>query len=489
MLFNSYTFILLFLPVCLGGYQVIRGRYGLSAAYKWLTGMSLLFYAFEGFQYSLLVLATVVVNFSIAGRMRRNADGAGNTTPLLYAGIIFNLGLLSLFKYSGFIIENLNHLLGLHIAAPHIRLPPGISFYTFIQIAFLVDVAREGMRERSFPAYALFVTFFPHLIAGPILHHREMMPQFTRTAGRKSVAGDLDAGIAMFAIGLAKKVLLADTLAVYVSPVFLKAAAGGTPDAATAWLAVLAYCMQIYFDFSGYSDMAIALARMFGITFPQNFNSPYKSGSVIEFWRRWHITLSRFLKDYLYIPLGGNRRGVLMRCRNLLLTMLLGGLWHGAGWNFIIWGGLHGLYLVVNNVWRALATRAPGMPDPFRFRLVSVPLTFGCVAVAWVFFRAGDVETAVRVLRGMAGLGGGFSAHPSGSVPEVLAISLAIAFFLPNTQQIMVSCASVLERVEPAAALFPRWRPTAQAALATGLLLATALMGMTSVSEFIYFRF
>src|SRR6202049_52948 len=346
MLFSSYTFLFQFLPATALAFAAAR-LHSPRAGIMVLAGASLVFYGAWRPIYLLLLLASIAVNFSLGLRMedplRRRAIGT--------FGVVLNLALLCYFKYTNFIFDSVNTLTGALLPFFNIILPLGISFFTFQQIAYLVDVMRGAKVERDIVSYTLFVSFFPHLIAGPLVHHAEMIPQFKRgRTGRSSVLAAR--GLAIFAAGLFKKVVIADNLAQFVSPVFAHLDAGGGVTTSWAWLATLAYTLQIYFDFSGYSEMAIGLALLFGIRLPVNFRSPYQATSIIEFWRRWHITLSRFLRDYLYIPLGGNRLGEQRRYLNLLLTMLLGGLWHGAGWNYLIWGGLHGIYLCTNHLWR-----------------------------------------------------------------------------------------------------------------------------------------
>src|SRR5580698_7168831 len=311
-------------------------------------GAALFFYGAWRPVYLVLLLASVAVNFGLGLRMedplRRRRIGT--------LGVALNLALLCYFKYTNFLFDSLTTLTGTPLPFVNVILPLGISFFTFQQIAYLVDVMRGARVERDIVSYTLFVSFFPHLIAGPLVHHAEMIPQFKRgRTGRSSVLAAR--GLAIFAAGLFKKVVIADNLAQFVSPVFAHLDAGGGVSTPWAWLATSAYTLQIYFDSSGYSDMAVGLALLFGIRLPVNFRSPYKATSIVDFWRRWHITLSRFLRDYLYIPLGGNRLGEIRRYLNLLVTMLLGGLWHGAGWNFLIWGGLHGFYLCINHLWQA----------------------------------------------------------------------------------------------------------------------------------------
>jgi alginate O-acetyltransferase complex protein AlgI len=397
----------------------------------------------------------------------------------------------------------LNTLTGAPLPFVNIILPLGISFFTFQQIAYLVDVMRGAKVERDIVSYTLFVSFFPHLIAGPLVHHAEMIPQFKRgRTGRSSVLAAR--GLAIFAAGLFKKVVIADNLAQFVSPVFAHLDAGGGVTTSWAWLATSAYTLQIYFDFSGYSDMAVGLALLFGIRLPVNFRSPYKATSIIDFWRRWHITLSRFLRDYLYIPLGGNRLGEIRRYLNLLVTMLLGGLWHGAGWNFLIWGGLHGLYLCVNHLWQAWRGDRASESGLFA-KAFSWAITFAAVVLAWVFFRAKTLDGAWQMLSSLFGFEAGSSAYASPGIlrlmdlpllvgePILLAIgaaavalALAIALGLPNVPQLF----GYREyRRAPERTSLLRWRPNAAWALVSALALAISLFGMWQRLEFLYFQF
>ena len=406
MLFNSIIFIFGFVPLVLLGFFALA-RIGHRLALAWLLLASLLFYGWWNPLWLPLMVASIAFNFCVGSALAGQA-GARRRRVWLVLGIGVNLALLLHFKYAGFLLDNLGALLGVQHAPAAQELPLGISFFTFTQIAFLVDVHQRKAADLSPLRYGLFVTYFPHLIAGPILHHRELMPQFARPDVVRFDASRLANGMTIFTLGLFKKVVLADRFAAFANPAF---GAAGTQDLSffACWGAALSYTLQLYFDFSGYSDMAIGLALMIGIQLPQNFHSPYKARNIADFWRRWHITLSRFLRDYLYIPLGGNRRGPVHRYRNLMLTMLLGGAWHGAGWTFIVWGGLHGVYLVLHSTWRALLLRhAPTAlgRDGLGLRLLAWALTFLAVVVAWVFFRAADMATALSLLRGMAGLNG-----------------------------------------------------------------------------------
>jgi D-alanyl-lipoteichoic acid acyltransferase DltB (MBOAT superfamily) len=515
MLFNSYTFIFLYLPVTLIGFFWISRSGRPNAAMTWLALASLFFYGWWDPRYVPLLVASIVFNYKLGMHLAR-LHGQPRARRVLLLGIAGDLALLGHFKYAGFFVANTNTLLGSSVPVPEIVLPLGISFFTFTQIAFLVDAYRGEAREYSFRNYTLFVTFFPHLIAGPILHHKEMMPQFARPGVYRLNPTDMAVGLTIFAMGLFKKVILADGIAVYVAPVFDAAAAGQPLTLVEAWGGALAYTLQLYFDFSGYSDMAIGLARFFGILMPLNFNSPYKATSVIEFWRRWHMTLSRFLRDYLYIPLGGNRKGPHRRYVNLMLTMLLGGLWHGAGWTFVLWGGMHGLYLAVNHAWRGLVHRlgvAPGATG-WVGRLVGTLLTFLAVVISWVFFRAGTPEAALAILQGMVGAQGYALTAPrfadidflglNGllqlfflelSPTELLTLAvgalLAWVWLAPNTQEVMARFRPGLETLPgdlPKPARLA-WHPHPLWATAGAVLGLAAILQLTGVSEFLYFQF
>jgi len=426
VLFNSYIFLFLFLPVVFVGFFQL-GKYSRSLAALWLFAASLFFYGWWNPAYVGLLLASVVFNYGIGIALSKE-HGRGHVvraTWVLRVGIAADLCILGYFKYANFFVQNLDSALNSGWRIETVVLPLGISFFTFTQIAFLVDAYRGEVKEANFVHYGLFVTYFPHLIAGPVLHHKEMMPQFAHPATYKVHWENLSVGLTLFAIGLFKKVVLADGVAPFVSPVFATAADGGMLTFVEAWGGALAYTFQLYFDFSGYSDMAIGLSRLFGVTLPLNFDSPYKSVNIIEFWRRWHITLSRFLRDYLYFALGGNRKGGIRRYVNLMVTMLLGGLWHGAGWTFVIWGGLHGLYLVMNHGWQQVR-KAFGQDvksSTWHGRLASMTLTFIVVVMAWVFFRAQNIDVALRILSGMAGFNG--LKLPDGLLPGYLVQPLA----------------------------------------------------------------
>jgi len=467
VLFNSYGFVFVFLPLVLLLYSVL-GRIHLRAAIAWLALASIGFYAWWDWRFVPLFLASIVFNFCTARAILSARDR--HRTRLLQGGLAVNLLALAWFKYANF-------LFGTHWDIP---LPIGISFFTFTQIAFLVDCWRGAAKEADPLRYTLFVSYFPHLVAGPVLHHKEMMPQFAAPENARLHAHNLALGMSIFVAGLAKKVLIADNLSPMVGPAF---AAGAVPQLTEAWLAVLAYTFQLYFDFSGYSDMAIGLSLLFGVRLPLNFNSPYKARNISEFWRRWHMTLSRFLRDYLYIPLGGNRSSKSRQKINLLVTMLLGGLWHGAGWTFVLWGGLHGLYLVIHHVWRERFPQA--QPRWWHW-----PLTFLLVLVAWVPFRAPDMAVTRGVLGGLAGLNGLGLPHQLGGegmrwlaldAPGlfVLPLAMLLAFHAPNTQELFAQDGAVRWR----------WQPTRRWALGCAAILTVCLFSMNRSTEFLYFQF
>jgi alginate O-acetyltransferase complex protein AlgI len=449
MLFNSYSFICLFLPITLAGFWLI-GRVAPKLVPLWLVAASLFFYGWWNPAYLALLLLSISANYLAGtaigqhvGKVQKISLADPNSWLIIIA-VGANLALLGYYKYANFFINNLNSVLNYDWAIGSVILPLGISFFTFTQIAFLVDVFQGKVKEYNFVNYCLFVTYFPHLIAGPVLHHQEMMPQFKRL-NTQHYQPEIAGGLTILAIGLAKKVLLADGIVNYATVIFEAVREHYPLTFAEAWLGALAYTLQLYFDFSGYSDMAIGISLLFGVTLPINFNSPYKAVNMIDFWRRWHITLSNFLRDYLYIPLGGNRHGEFRRYFNLLLTMLLGGLWHGAGWTFIVWGGLHGVYLVINHTWQGI--RKSWGHDLKQISLLgriwSTALTFIAVIIAWVFFRAETLTGAIEMLDRMfqlptssADLALNLIQAPSEAIVWIGTL-LVIVFFLPNTQEIM----------------------------------------------------
>ena len=519
MLFNSYEFIFAYLPITIAAFFAIA-RYSRSLAAIWLFAASLFFYGWWNPAYIALLVGSILFNFSIGSAISREYKRQADRKIkwFLFFGVASDLALLAYFKYANFFLTNTNELLGTdwHIAT--IILPLGISFFTFTQIAFLVDASRGYVKETNFIHYGLFVTYFPHLIAGPILHHKEMMPQFSLDKTYRFNWENISVGLTVFTIGLFKKTVLADGIAPFASPVFSAAADGATLTLIEAWCGVLAYTLQLYFDFSGYSDMAIGASRMLGIKLPINFNSPYKATSIIDFWRRWHLTLSRFLRDYLYFTLGGNKKGTIRRYLNLMTTMLLGGLWHGAGWTFVIWGGLHGLYLSINHAWRKvrltlIGDRAVGTIE----RFTGIVLTFFSVVVGWAFFRASDTTSALHILQAMAGSNGitipknwpwawsinaaleriGFNTElgipisnfdPNGTCLYWIVVLMTIACVMPNTQQFMASFAPALESATTLANR-PKWLPSMGWAITFGIAAAISVLHLSNVTEFLYFQF
>jgi D-alanyl-lipoteichoic acid acyltransferase DltB (MBOAT superfamily) len=516
MLFNSYIFIILFLPIVLTIFYLLGQINYPKIALSWLVAASLFFYAWWNPEYLILIVGSILFNYALGRIITAEKHRALHKTGLLL-GVTVNLALLGYYKYCGFFIENINTLFELGFNDLNIILPLAISFFTFQQIAYLVDSYRGIKTETSFLNYCLFVTFFPQLIAGPIVHHQEMMPQFKRKSIFRCNVNHLSVGITIFTIGLFKKVVLADHIAEFSTPGFEIADAGGKLTFFVAWSCVLAYAMQLYFDFSGYSDMAIGLARLFGILLPINFFSPYKATSIIDFWRRWHITLSRFLRDYLYIPLGGNRRGRINKNINLLITMLLGGLWHGAAWNFIIWGGLHGLYLMINNFWRSL--HKSSCKSHYFLQFCAWLLTFFAVLIAWVPFRAKTFTGAMSIWESMLGIHG-FSLpnlyfkklntlfgtgdyllalgvkfetlNLLNGMKEIIILMIIITLF-PNTHQFMSRYRPVLnsfqDQLKPNKLMLLQWRPHKLWAIGMAIVFIVSLYEISEVSEFLYFNF
>lgn len=509
MLFNSYPFIFLYLPIVFFGFFIISKR-SFKLAALWLAIASLFFYGWWNPKFILLLLASILFNYTF-GYLIGEEKYKKHSKKLLVFSITINLVLLGVYKYANFFIDSANTL-GANWNSLNIILPLGISFFTFTQIAFLVDVYSGIARERNFIHYLLFVTWFPHLIAGPVLHHKQMMPQFGQETTYKPNNDNISIGLTIFAIGLFKKVILADNFAPSANSVFDIVAHGGQPMLVESWIGTLAYTLQLYFDFSGYSDMAIGLSLMFNVKLPINFDSPYKSANIIDFWRRWHMTLSKFLADYLYIPLGGNRKGPIRRYVNLITVMLLGGLWHGAGWNFVLWGGLHGLYLMINHAWRGM-TGSVGISKHWLTHTFSIGLTFLAVMLAWIPFRATSLDETLSLWKGLVGLNG-FSLpimfeklltpYLGNQVQFLLPMSginiaqtsiwilagLIIIWCLPNTQRWLGKHSPVWnpKEIELIDSKFA-WRPIPIFAITTGLLFAISIIAFKKNSPFLYFQF
>ncbi|WP_319779028.1 MBOAT family O-acyltransferase [Maridesulfovibrio sp.] len=440
MLFNSLEFIFIFLPCALLAFYltayITKNGPLERLPYIVLLATSVAFYACWDYHYLWLIFFSVTANYFF-GKALCAISEKTKSKVVLSAALLMNLGLLGYYKYTDFFITNLNMAVGSNFNLQHIILPLGISFFTFTQIAFLVDIYRKELQTFTFLDYATTITFFPHLVAGPILFHHSMMPQL-----QKKVRFKLDeciTGLTIFCVGLGKKVLLADALGSYADPIFNAVALGFVPDAGEAWRAALCYSLQLYYDFSGYSDMAIGLALCLGLRIPLNFYSPYKAINIGDFWRRWHISLGVFLRNYLYIPLGGNRKGFSRKCVNLFIVMFLCGIWHGAGWTFVAWGALHGLFMIINSVWLRLKKIPEAVPQYLRTGCACF-LTFLCVVAGWVLFRADTIDSALVILNAMIGNGMETSERIRGGNSELaIVIGLLVAWLLPNVQQLFLS--------------------------------------------------
>ncbi|MDY7226220.1 MBOAT family O-acyltransferase [Hyalangium rubrum] len=510
MLFNSHVFLFAFLPLALLVYFGLGHRGHTRGALFSLMAASLVFYGWWSAGYVLLLVASLSFDYLLGARIARLAAvDKPRARRLLIVGLTIDLGLLAYFKYSGFLVENVQALLGTHWHYTPPVLPLAISFYTFQQVAYLVDCYRTAEREPSPLRYGLFVTFFPHEIAGPLVNHREMLPQFAEPDVARARTERITVGLICFFRGLFKKVAVADVVAQFANPVFAAAGRGEAIGLVDGWVGAVAYSLQLYFDFSGYSDMAIGLAWMFNIRLPLNFDTPYRSASIVEFWRRWHISLSRFLRDYLYVALGGNRKGRVRRYVNLMLTMVLGGLWHGAGWNFLLWGALHGSYLVLTHAWTAARERldlAPLGQEGRWTRPLSIAATYVAVVVAWVFFRAETLDGALGVLKGMAGL----SSHASSGLAfravwnddlssffraatktAILFAALPVVFLSTGLHRWMgpYNPALIGESAQPLPAIRWGWQPSPGQVLACAAMAAVAILRLSEVSEFIYYNF
>ena len=386
MLFNSYIFILVFLPVCICGYFFLNHLNCKKTAQAFLLGMSLWFYGYFNIRYLFIILASIIINYIVSVTLRRQKNGKLRKTAC-WAGIGFNIGLLFYFKYYDFFLENINRLFQTDFALKRVVLPLGISFFTFQQLSYIIDSYRGETAEYEFLEYASFVSFFPQLIAGPIVTHEELIPQFMDDTKKKFSWENFSKGLYLFALGMAKKVLIADMFGNAVNVGYGNI---GGLNSTEAVITMLAYTIQIYFDFSGYCDMAVGLGRMFNIALPINFDSPYKARTITEFWERWHKTLTRFFRKYIYIPLGGSRKGNMRTYINMLAVFLVSGLWHGANWTFVLWGFCHGLFSVITRSCKRIFDKLPSV----FCRL----LTFLFINVTWVIFRAGSLEEAALLL-------------------------------------------------------------------------------------------
>jgi alginate O-acetyltransferase complex protein AlgI len=518
MLFNSFPFLFVFLPITLLGYQ-IAGRLHRRGVVIWLGIASLAFYAYWHPPFLFVLGLSILINYAIACLVARRIPNRVNTRVWLALAIIANLGALCYFKYLFPILIFVNALTrGTHDWG-RVLLPLGISFFTFTQIAYLVDLQQGAAELQDFSSYLLFVTFFPHLIAGPILHHKSIMPQFTEDRDYRLNTSDLAVGFTWFILGLAKKVILADNFASFVDPVFT------APDHAsrlTGWIAILSYALQLYFDFSGYSDMALGLARMFSVQFPLNFASPYKASNIIDFWNRWHMTLTQYITSYVFTPIQklvrGRRqqRGLPVTRKILstpsgffqmiaiptLLTMGIAGVWHGAGLQFILYGALHGTYITSAHAWRIVRTNRPRLIPPWIGQplrhIFSVGLTFLAVIVSQVFFRSTSTSSAFLLLGKVFGVSritnptASLSGLPLLEALVFLAIGFAIVWGMPNTQQILSGFRPSLALADsdaiPSIITF-RWQPTLVWAMVLSLALLISVSHFQDPSTFLYFQF
>lgn len=521
MLFGSYIFIFCFLPVTLIGYFLFTRSQKYQHALSWLVLASLFFYGWWNPKYLLLLLLSISVNYWLGSILIRRSNLGKKNSIWLFFGVFLNLLFIGYFKYTYFLLSNLSDIISHPIAIEQIVLPLGISFFTFQKIAFLVDASRGEIKSCRFHDYCLFVTFFPQLIAGPIVQHKQIIPQLSNTKALRITSETLTIGLSIFFIGLFKKIALADTIAVYANAVFDAAAIGTQLSIWEAWCGAFAYALQLYFDFSGYSDMAIGLGYLFGIKLPINFNSPYQARSIIDFWRRWHMTLSTFLKDYLYIPLGGNQNGSFRRYLNLFLTMLIGGLWHGANWTFVLWGGLHGVYLILNHAWRWLCqAKRLNIGRSILFRYFAQIITLLAVVVAWVPFRAENISITKSMwsrmfsleaislphritekitflqdffrMHGIQKNGMFYNGIADWYVGCVLILFLLfITLWMPNTIQLMSKYAMLNNDISkmnvPKIKLY--WQPTLMWASAMAFMVLITIMLLSQESEFLYFQF
>ncbi|HQQ63100.1 MAG TPA: MBOAT family O-acyltransferase [Pseudomonadales bacterium] len=508
MLFNSYAFLLLFLPVACAGHHWLCRSNRREMALLWLNLCSLFFYAWWNPACLPLLLLSISGNFYLGKQLSRQ-QGSTYAKSLLALGISLNLAVLAYFKYTGFALENINAFLGTSFHAPDIVLPLAISFFTFNQIAYLVDAAEGMTEEYSFNHYTLFVSFFPHLLAGPIVHHRELIPQFFKLQDDALRQQQWAVGITAISFGLFKKVIFADATGYYADQVFRSPAEGNPLSMIDAWIGALTFNLHVYFDFSGYCDIAYGTALLFGIVLPQNFLSPFKAANIIDFWKNWHITLSRFITSYVYTPLIRNTPGGVVFSKAMLVTLVsmgIAGLWHGAGWTFIAYGLAHGSLLVINHCWRKVkpAKKLASIPA---FRIFSIVLTYTAVTLTMVLFRSPDLTTAIKIFNVMFNVDGFTLTHhlhqpvisdlcrqlkwdlsPMQKLLPVLLLLHAWIWFLPNLQQIMGNHPYALcnTRLAPTRLL---WQPNTFWSVCTALALTASVMALYETGVFLYFRF
>ena len=523
MLFNSYEFIFIFLPIVVTVFFVL-GRASRVWALRWVIAVSLFFYGWWRPWNVLIIAPSVLINFMLARLLQRlgKQGNRGASQVVLLVGIAFNVAFLGYFKYSNFLVGAINDAFGTQMVLAGVILPLGISFITFQKIAFLIDVQAGRVESFTLQDYCLFVLFFPQLIAGPIVHYREMMPQFHGVSCRFD-KDNVSVGLTLFAFGLFKKVFIADSIAPVVAPIYQQATSGAHIGLMSGWIAAIGFTLQIYFDFSGYTDMALGIARLFGVKLPPNFNSPLRASSIIDFWQRWHMTLTRFLTAYLYNPLalwltrrrvarghtgfGGRNKGpgafIELLMFPILLTMLVSGIWHGAGYTFIVWGVLHGVFLTINHAWRQMGPKL--WRDKVTYERFMHPagwvITFTCVVASMVIFRSANLKTATGVLQGMLGLHGiGFSGLRGGidvrlsRVAIWIAVPAFIALVCPNTLQILSPYEPALgwkPSPQDRAVVKPHvlWSPSLAWAIAVSIVVAIGILNLGGQSEFLYWQF
>jgi alginate O-acetyltransferase complex protein AlgI len=512
VLFNSIEFLCFFLPLVLGGFLLLQRTGSNRLVMLWLTCSSLFFYAWWNPAYVVLLLISASVNYGLGGMLARGGKGRGHA--LLLFGVLFNLGLLGYFKYTNFLMDNMRLLMDWSFNFEHIILPLAISFYTFQQITYLVDTRKGLTGPHGFLEYLLFVSFFPQLIAGPIVHHSEMLSQFTRLTEQSKTGNKLSIGFTILVIGLFKKVVIADSFALFSSPAFDLAAQGTTLSTLDAIAGSFSYAFQLYFDFSGYSDMAIGLSCLFGLKLPVNFFSPYRAQNISDFWRMWHATLSRFLRDYVYAPLGGFFCSPTRQRFNLFATMFIGGVWHGAGWTFVVYGVCHGTYVVIHQLWRIKVSGPLQLVGRSDYKAFCQLFTFVLVALTLIVFRADSLTSAGHIFSAMFNWNGALfypeytaalehskaleiismlfgDIYSVSAVFSFLALALAICWLMPNTYQLFRHCDVVLEPpFSTQAPLFDwQWQPSMAWSFFIAVLTLISLLNLTQVSEFLYFQF
>ena len=508
MLFHSTDFLFYFLPAVYVIWLLLINLRKTKVLLAWLIFSSLVFYGYWNPPYVFLLVLSTCANYFTGKIIDPNSGGKQKSRfALLVLGVSGNILLLAYFKYFNFFVSTINEVFQAGWNFEKVILPLAISFFTFQKIAYLVDAYRGDVSEHSFLNFSFFVSFFPQLIAGPIVHHAELIPQVQRQNFYRAIPENFLLGASIFIIGLFKKVVIADSCGELATPLFTQAAANAYFGTVEAWTGVLAYTFQIYFDFSGYSDMAIGVARLFGFQLPENFRAPYRATNMIEFWRRWHITLSRFLKNYLYIPMGGNRKGVVMRYRNLFVTMLLSGLWHGAGWTFLVWGGLHGFFLVINTLWKSSFSNLKIPIPKILLTFCGWFLTMSWVVFAWIFFRAESLSSALEIIKVMfcgptkdiwasdvatKGVGAVFGEFAASYLKwPWLIFALLCCLLLPTTQCYFRNFKPVIGDLVCSSPKLLCWRPNFTHGAIIGLMLFVIIRKYFTLAptEFLYFNF